>query len=159
MVAENRAAVARLVIRQKEHLVALWPRDNVLIVSTLHFADEITDSQSLIDGNAPAKSRKQAEVKAARQLISALSSEFDIDDYRDEYREQVLALIEAKAKGRKIAVQPTAQERKPAGDLMAALEESLASLSGPDGSTKTKTRAPLRKRGSGGSHRATNKSH
>jgi DNA end-binding protein Ku len=159
MVAEGRAAVARLVIRAKEHLVALWPRDSVLIVSTLHFADEITDADALIGGDPPPKSRRATELKAARQLVSALSSDFDIHEYRDEYRERVLELIEAKAKGRKIAVQPSAPDRKPAGDLMAALEESLASLSGSSANSAKKRRGPARRRGDGGAHRASTKSH
>lgn len=152
---EKRAAVARLVIHGKEHLVSLWPRDNLLIVSTLHFADEISDPAKFDAGDkAPPKSRKAAEVKAACQLVSALSSDFDIEDYRDEFREQVIKLIDAKAAGKELAVEPDIADRKPAKDLMAALEESLASV---DSSSKRKTSA--RKRGSGGSHKKPTKAH
>jgi DNA end-binding protein Ku len=103
MAAEDRAAVARLVMHQKEHLVALWPRDDMLVVSTLHFFDEVTDPSELPGESGPTTSAKAAELKAARQLVRALSDDFDIRKYRDEYRELVLELIEKKAKGNKIA--------------------------------------------------------
>jgi DNA end-binding protein Ku len=146
MIKENRAAVARLVIHSKEHLVALWPREDMLIVSTLHFADEISNPDKFEGGDSvPAKSRKASEVTAARQLVAALTDEFDIADYRDEYREQVLKLIDAKASGKKFAVEPDLEDRKPVKDLMAALEESLSNLSG-------ESKKP-RKRGSSGEHK------
>lgn len=152
MVAEKRAAVARLVIHQKEHLVVLWPRDDMLVLSTLHFADEVADPRQL-DGDTPATARNRAELKAARQLISALSASFDINEYRDDYRERVLELIEAKAKGRRIAVQPEVEERAPTADLMAALEKSLATLPGHRGGGNGK-RKRARTRGDPGTHRA-----
>jgi DNA end-binding protein Ku len=152
MADEDRAAIARLVMHQKEHLVALWPRDDMLVVSTLHFFDEVTDPAELPGGPGPQASAKAAEVKAARQLVRALSADFDIRDYRDEYRELVLELIEKKAKGRKIARPKKAGEKKPVPDLMAALEESLNDLSGSK--RKVGPRTPSsRKRGSAGTHR------
>ncbi|MFT4049569.1 MAG: Ku protein [Solirubrobacterales bacterium] len=152
MAAEKRAAVARLVMHQKEHIVALWPREDMLIVSTLHFFDEVSDPAELPGGPGPKVSAKAAEVKAARQLVAALSDDsFDIRDYRDEYREAVLDLIEKKARGTKIARPKAATPKKPVPDLMAALEESLAGVTGAD--ERLARRPAARKRGSGGSHR------
>jgi DNA end-binding protein Ku len=148
MAAEGRAAVARLVMHQKEHLVALWPRDDMLVVSTLHFYDEVTDPEELPGPSGPTSEAKAAELKAARQLVKALSDDFDIRDYRDEYREAVLALIERKAKGQKITKPKKAAARKPVPDLMAALEESLAGVSG------RASRPKARKRGSAGAHKS-----
>jgi DNA end-binding protein Ku len=145
MAAEDRAAVARLVMHQKEHLVALWPRGDTLVVSTLHFFDEITDPSELPGGPGPTTNAKAAELTAARQLVRALSDDFDITDYRDEYRELVLELIEKKAKGSKIARPKKAADKKPVPDLMAALEESLKDV----GKRKTSPR----KRGSSGTHK------
>jgi DNA end-binding protein Ku len=150
MEAENKAAVARLVMHQKEHLVALWPRGDTLVVSALHFADEVTDPADLPGKSAPAKAAKPAEKKAARELVKALSGDFKINDYRDEYREQVLDLIEAKAKGKKIAQPKKSEDKKPVPDLMAALEQSLAGVAG-------KSRA--RSRGSKGTHKSRAKAH
>jgi DNA end-binding protein Ku len=154
MAAEGRAAVARLVMHQKEHLVALWPREDMLVLSTLHFFDEVTDPEELPGPAGPASGAKAAELKAARQLVKALSDDFDIRDYRDEYREAVLALIESKAAGKKTARPKKAAARKPVPDLMAALEESLAGV-GAKGRTSRSPKA--RKRGSAGTHKA--KSH
>ena len=64
----------------------------------------------------------------AQQLIASLSSEFEPTKYKDEYRERVLELIERKAAGEEIAVQPQAEEPAAAPDLMAALEASLAAV-------------------------------
>ncbi|MGH2905773.1 MAG: Ku protein, partial [Solirubrobacterales bacterium] len=147
MAAEKRAAVARLVIHQKEHLVALWPRDGVLVVSTLHFAQEVSDPNKFDTEGTPKKATSRTELAAARQLISALSDGFNIADYEDEYREQVLDLIEAKAKGKKIAKAPTVEAPAPTSDLMSALEESLASL------------PRARTRGSKGTHKTAAKRH
>jgi DNA end-binding protein Ku len=146
MAAENRAAIARLVMHQKEHLVALWPRGSELVVSTLHFYDEVTEPSELPGGPGPEAAAKAAETKAARELVRALSDTFDIRDYRDEYRELVLELIEKKAKGNKIAKPKKAAARKPVPDLMAALEESLKDV----GSRRTSPR----KRGSSGTHKS-----
>jgi DNA end-binding protein Ku len=152
MAAEGRAAVARLVMHQKEHLVALWPREDMLVVSTLHFFDEVTDPEELPGPAGPSSGAKAAELKAARQLVKALSDDFDIRDYRDEYREAVLALIDRKAAGKKTARPKKAAARKPVPDLMAALEESLAGVSGSAGRMSRSPKA--RKRGNAGSHKA-----
>ena len=114
----------------------------------------MTDPAELPGGPGPQTSAKAAEVKAARQLVRALSGDFDIKGYRDEYRELVLELIEKKAKGRKIARPKKAAEKKPVPDLMAALEESLNDLSGGS-KRKVGPRTPsARKRGSAGTHKS-----
>jgi DNA end-binding protein Ku len=93
---------------------------------------------------------RKAEVDMAKQLIDSLASDFDASDYRDEYREELLALIERKAKGEEI-VESEAEAPKPtrAPDLMAALEESLAAVKGEPlaaGSKKsTAKKAPAKK--------------
>jgi DNA end-binding protein Ku len=80
----------------------------------------------------------------AQQLIDSLSSDFEPEKYRDEYREKVLELIERKAAGEEIAVQPEAPEPKKVPDLMAALEASLAAVKGEsagDGKAESKPKA------------------
>src|SRR5215210_2849761 len=72
------------------------------------------------------------ELKMARQLIDSLSSDFEPEKYHDEYREKVLELIERKASGEEIAVQPEAPKPTKVPDLMAALEASLAAVKGDD---------------------------
>ena len=109
------------------------PRD-VLMMETMIFADEVVPPEEL-DGLPEAKELKasERELKMAQQLIDSLSSEFDPAKYHDEYREKVLELIERKAQGEEIAVQPEAPQPAKVPDLMAALEASLAAVKGdPD---------------------------
>jgi DNA end-binding protein Ku len=101
-------------------------------MATMRFADEVVSPEELEDV-IPENGRKleKREVEMARQLIESLSGDFDPDKYRDEYREELLSLIERKARGEEI-VEAVSEEPKPtkAPDLMAALEESLAAVKG-----------------------------
>jgi DNA end-binding protein Ku len=131
---ERKVAIARFVLRNKEHLAAIRPLDDVLTLTTMRFADEVVPPDQL-DGVEPADGRKleKRELEMAKELIDSLSGDFKADEYRDEYREELLALIERKAQGKKVVTQPS-EEPKPtkAPDLMAALEESLASVRGEE---------------------------
>ncbi len=148
----DKVAVARVVLRSKEQLVAIRPAaGGVLMMETMIFADEVVPTDE-IDDLPEAKDLKVSdrEVKMAQQLIDSLSSDFQPEKYRDEYREKVLELIERKAAGEEIAVQPEAPEPKKVPDLMAALEASLAAVkgdSGDDGKAepKKKRSAPRKK--------------
>jgi DNA end-binding protein Ku len=122
----NKVAIARVVLRSKEYLVAIRPAGDVLTMETMLFADELIPADGLDelpDADVKATAR---EIGMARQLIEAQASDFDPSRYRDEYRERVLELIERKAAGEEVAVQPMAEERQEVPDLMAALEQSLA---------------------------------
>ncbi len=125
----GKVAVGRFVLRTKQQLAALRPSGDVMTLSTMLFGDEVLAPDRLdeLDAVSEAEASKR-EVTMARQLIDSLSSEFDPTKYRDEYRERVLALIERKAAGEEIAVQPEAEEPVAAPDLMAALEASLAAV-------------------------------
>ena len=128
----EKVAIARVVIRSKEQLVAIRPAPGgVLTMETMIFSDEVVPTDD-IDELPGAKELKvsEREVKMAQQLIDSLSSEFKPEKYHDEYREKVLELIERKAAGEEIAVQPEAPEPKKVPDLMAALEASLAAVKG-----------------------------
>jgi len=126
----NKVAIARVVIRSKEYLTAIRPAGDVLTMETMLFADELIDPgdiDELPDEDVRATER---EVDMARQLIDSLSTDFEPEKYRDEYRDRVLDLIERKAEGQEVAV--TAEPEEPAAvpDLMAALEASLAAAKG-----------------------------
>lgn len=123
----GRVAIARFVLRSKESLVALRPMGDVLALETMLFPDEVVDPEKLDDLPAAGDVKTtQRELDIARQLIDSLSAEWDPSKYHDTYREQVLELIERKAAGEEIAVQPQAEESaQPVPDLMAALKASL----------------------------------
>ena len=84
----------------------------------------------------------------AQQLIESLSADFDPTKFKDEYRERVLDLIERKAAGEEIAVQPEAEDESPAPDLMAALEASLAEIRSGDSDEPAPKKAPAKSSGS-----------
>ncbi len=127
----GKVAIARFVFRNKEHLAALRPGDGVLTLTTMRFADEVVAPGDLEDV-LPQKEAKVAknEVAMAEQLIESLTTEFDPGAYRDEYREQLLALIERKAEGKDVLTAPETEAPKPtaAPDLMSALEKSIAAV-------------------------------
>ena len=140
----GKVAVARFVFRNKEHLAAIRPGDGVLTLTTMRFADEVVPPSEL-DDVLPAEKPKvgKREVEMAEQLIDSLTRRFDPGAYRDEYREELLAMIERKAAGEEVMTAP-ADESEPtkAPDLMAALEQSIAEVQGKrDGKTEAKPTA------------------
>jgi DNA end-binding protein Ku len=119
------------VLRSKQQLCALRPTGDVLTLSTMLFGDEVLAPDRLDELDAVSEAEaSDREIKMAQQLIDSLSREFDASKYHDDYRERVLKLIERKAAGEEIAVEPAAEEPEPAPDLMAALEASLAAVKG-----------------------------
>jgi DNA end-binding protein Ku len=123
----GKVAIARVVIRSKENLVAIRPMGDVLGMATMIFADEVLPAERLdeVADLEDVKTNKR-ELEIAEQLVDSLAGEFDPDRYRDTYREEVLALIERKAEGKAIAVQPAPEvHSEPAPDLMSALKASL----------------------------------
>jgi DNA end-binding protein Ku len=131
MKASGKVAIARFVLRSKENLAAIRSDGNVLTLTTMRFADEVVPVDEL--DILPEKAQKPAkrEQEMAEQLIESLSTDFEPKDYHDEYREQLLALIERKAEGKEIvASEAEAPQATKAPDLMAALEESIAAVAG-----------------------------
>src|SRR4051812_20999244 len=120
----GKVGIARVVIRQKEQLVALRPANGALAMSTMNFADEVVDTDRFDDAPGDEVETSKRELDMAKQLIESLSSDWEPDKYHDTYRERVLELIEQKAEGKEIAVQPV-EEPQPVPDLMAALEASV----------------------------------
>ncbi len=143
MEASGKVAIARFVFRNKEHLAAIRATGGVLTLTTMRFADEVVAAAELdevLPEQAPKVAKKEQEM--AEQLIASLSTEFDPSAYRDEYREQLMSLIERKAEGKEIvASEAEAPQATKAPDLMAALEESIAAVKG-DGAKK----APAKKK-------------
>ena len=143
----RKVAIARFVLRNKEHLAAIRPMDDVLTLTTMRFHDEVTSPQDL-DGEVfeeeKPKRPEKRELEMAKQLIESLTSDFNPGTYRDEYREELLDLLELKAAGKEVVSAPS-EEPKPtkAPDLMAALEESLSAVRGEEAATdgKGKTKA------------------
>ena len=119
---EKKAGIARTVIGTKENLVCLHVADGVMILNTMHFDDEVVE--------APAKQTEkpnEQELKLAKTIIDNMTSKFNPKDYRDEYREKVLAAIEAKIKGKNIVMMPEGKPVKVVS-LMDALKKTLEAV-------------------------------
>ncbi len=140
----GRVAIARVVIRQKEHLTAIRPTGALMTMATMLFADEVV-SHDRIDELPEETETTGRELDMARQLIESLTSDFEPGKYRDEYRESVLDLVERKAQGEEIAVQPEVDEPERVPDLMAALEASVkAAREGSEGDAQSEA-APAKR--------------
>jgi DNA end-binding protein Ku len=116
----GKAGIAKVVIRNKQHLAALRAHDNVLVLETMYFADEVRKPEKV---NGRANLRK-AEVDMAKSLVENLSDTFKPDKYDDTYRKELMDLIRKKAKGQKLP-EPQEEEEGEVVDLMAALRESV----------------------------------
>jgi DNA end-binding protein Ku len=116
----GKGGIAKVVIRNKQHLAALRALDGILVLETMYFADEVRKPEKV---NGKARLQK-AEVEMAKSLVENLSDEFKPEKYDDTYRKELLDLIRAKAKGRKLP-EPQEEEEAEVVDLMAALRESV----------------------------------
>ena len=124
----GKIAIARVVLRSRERLVAVHPREDVLMMTTLHYADEINPTGELgeLNGEEMQAPVGERELEVARRLVQSLAEPFDIGRYKDTYREAVLDLIDRKAGGEEIVVEPRhAVEALRSPDLMGALQASL----------------------------------
>jgi DNA end-binding protein Ku len=130
----EKVGIAKVVIRNKQHLAALRAHDGRLILETMYYPDEIREPESV---DSKGKLQK-AEVDMAKSLVENLSSSFKPDKYDDTYRKELLSLIRAKAKGKELP-EPQEPEDGEVIDLMAALRESVDQ-------TKKRTRKQTRKR-------------
>lgn len=128
MLEENKVGIASLVFHSKQHLVAVRPDAAVLSLETMYYEDEVRDPLkeigSLPDPDAEFSTREMA---AAKLLIESMTAPWDASQYHDTHREQIMALIERKARGDTITIAPPPEEPAPVVDLLAALEASVAS--------------------------------
>jgi DNA end-binding protein Ku len=148
----GKVGVARIVIRTKQSLCAVRPMGKVLAVSLMLYSDEVVSPEDL-DGVPDAHSKPQErELKMAEQLISSLEAKFDPKKYKDDYREQVLALIEKKQAGEEIVSEEPEAKTGKVVDLMEALRRSLDASKDKGGTKAKEAKASARHRPP---HRAT----
>ncbi len=127
----DKVAVAKMVMRNKEYLVAIRARDGLLLLSTMNYADEVADPADLeVPDSLEQVEVAEREVAMAEQLIDSLVTTFDPAAYEDEYQQRVTEFLEAKAKGQKVDVRPAERDTGEVVDLMSALEASLERAAG-----------------------------
>jgi DNA end-binding protein Ku len=140
-------AVATYVFHERENLGCLRVHEGVLTLEKMFFADEVRPAEGIAPEGVKVDKR---QLEMAMQLIGQYRSEFDVDKYRDEYRERLLAVIEAKRSGEGVKQAVTA-EATPAPDLLAALQASLKETKKPP----AKARKPSKAAAGGGRAAAT----
>ncbi|MCB1979599.1 MAG: Ku protein [Burkholderiaceae bacterium] len=147
----GKVGLATVVIQTKQHLAALMPCGPALVLNLLRWGDEVKPVDALDLPKTGSQKISPAERKMARQLVEEMSGEWNPDDFQDEFREQVMALVQAKrdAGDTQTVLQPeeSAPESAEVIDLTALLQRSLGSKGGGQApSRKTRsTKAPARK--------------
>jgi DNA end-binding protein Ku len=157
MEALNKVAIGRIVLRSKERLVAIRPLDGVLCLETMRYADEVLARDELVPDDAAEPSEKERAMAA--QLVESLAVDtFEPEKFHDEYREELLELIERKAAGEEIVARPEEEAPAKVLDLVAALEQSLArAQGGGDGAGATEDAEPGEGAARGGRRTAAKK--
>jgi DNA end-binding protein Ku len=119
----GRTGLGRWVFHNREYVVAVRPGDEVLVLHTMRFADELVPVEKL-DIRAPSRKPSERELEMAEQLVESLYKRFRPSAFKDDYRGRVAELIRRKAAGEKIEL-PAREKPEATDDLMAALEASL----------------------------------
>ena len=124
--------IGKLTLRQKEHLVAVRPVGEALVLELMRFENELVEPKELRFPAAEAQKVRPQELAMAEQLIGNLAEPFDPSKYRDEYEEKLAALVKAKLQGRRLPDEGDDErpEQTRVIDLVARLQESLATTSG-----------------------------
>jgi DNA end-binding protein Ku len=123
---EGKVAIARVVLRSRERLVAIYPREGALLMTTMNYGDEVHSISELRELGELEMKISERELEIGRRLVRSLAEPFDITRYRDSYREAILDLIDRKAGGEQVQAQPVEQRRPvQTTDLMGALQASL----------------------------------
>jgi DNA end-binding protein Ku len=140
---QNKSAICKIVLKDREQLAALNPFSKTMLLTTLHWPDEVRAMDEL---NLPEDQIdiKASEKKMAEQLVASMTGEFSADEYADEYRQALMAVIERKVAGEK--PEPAAARAEPTNisDLMAALEASVAAARSDRKAASAEEKAPAK---------------
>jgi DNA end-binding protein Ku len=125
----GKIAIGRIVMRSKERLVAIRPRENALLMLTMSYADEVNPTTGLRELEGLEGELDEQELDVARRLVASIAEPFDIDKYQDTFREAVLDLIDRKAAGEPLQLGAEPERPPDSPDVMKALEASLEQVS------------------------------
>jgi DNA end-binding protein Ku len=119
----NKIAIGKVVMHEKEHLIALRPYEGALLLTTLHFADEIRSPKDFEELKKPPEVDKE-ELELASQLMRIMKKPFSFKEYRDTYQENLMKLVDAKLQGKEV-IELRVPEIRPTKNLMEALRASI----------------------------------
>jgi len=147
----GKAGIGKVALYGREYLVAVKPQEHGLVMYTLHHAAEMRSIDQVEELESVPKTVKPEELKLARQVVETFAGELNLADYRDEYREDLRRIIDAKVAGEEVVATPVVEAPTNVVDLMAALRKSLDSVSV---SKKATAKADLKKKAEGKRKRA-----
>jgi DNA end-binding protein Ku len=124
----GKAGIGKVALYGREYLVAVKPQKKGLVMYTLHHDAEIRSIDQIEELNSVPAKVKPEEMKLAKQVISTFDAELNLKDYKDEYKEGLREIIDAKIAGQEV-ITPEVQEPPKVVDLMEALRRSLDSVS------------------------------
>jgi DNA end-binding protein Ku len=150
----GKSAIAKVVIRNKQHLAAVRPVGDILVLETMYYADEVRKPEE-----APKPRVRDAEVEMAKTLIDNLAAKWDPEKYHDRYRGELLDLLQKKAEGEPLP-EPQAEEGGEVVDLMEALRQSVEATKRSSARSRSRGSASKTKRASksAGSRRTAKRS-
>ncbi|MFJ4283938.1 Ku protein [Streptomyces massasporeus] len=151
----NRVGVATFVMRGKQYLTALRAENKVLVLQTLHWADEVRDPGKELPELPSGRAGKGKELDMALQLVDSLSGPWEPSRYRDTYQEKVRELVKAKAEGQEVAAAEEAPAATNVVDLMQALQGSIDQARGGERKRPGSAAKTARKSAAGRSKKAT----
>lgn len=132
--------IGKVTMRQKQHLCALRVLDEAIILEMMRFGTELVDTSEFTFPSA--EGLREQEIKMAQQLVQSLTDDFDPSKYKDDYRENIMEIIKAKMKGKKVSYEePAAREPTEVIDLMSRLQASLDQVKPRKGSGGAKKKA------------------
>ncbi|PYZ98320.1 Ku protein [Alteribacter lacisalsi] len=142
----GKIAIAKIMLRAKEHLAALRVYKNTLLMETIHFPDEVRDAGQV--PNVPEESKlSKKELNTAKMLIDNLTASFEPEKYTDEYREELLKLIASKREGKEtVKVEKPELDTSNVDNLMDALQESIEKTKKKRKPAASKKKAPAKKK-------------
>ena len=139
----GKAGIGKVALYGREYLVAVKPQEHGLVMYTLHHAAEMRGIDQIEELDAVPKTVKPDELKLARQVVETFGGELNLADYRDEYKDELRRIIDAKVAGEEVVAMPVAEAPTNVVDLMAALRKSLDTVSA---SKKATAKADLKKK-------------
>ncbi|GAA4019484.1 Ku protein [Allokutzneria multivorans] len=136
----DRLAVVKITMRQRQSLAMVRARDDVLVLHTMMWPDEIRAPEfGFLDGEVEVRPQ---ELRMAESLIESMAGTFEPDEFTDDYRDAMAKLVDAKAEGAELPEQPEAEDTGEVIDLMAALERSVAQAK----ANRSETASPAKKK-------------
>jgi DNA end-binding protein Ku len=139
----GRIGIAKFILRDAQHLAALEVIENAMVLSVMRFADELLDVRQFELPSA--QGVRKAEMDMAKALVNSLAAEWDPAKYTDQYRENLMRIIQGKVKGRKVHLEQAAEpQQAEVVDLMERLRRSLEQSDGRARAPKARARTPKR---------------